>query len=393
MNLHSGEMGRPKKYKYPDYMTWDGTNRRYVVRNPLTNKTKTWTEEKESEARAAAKTLNEWIVAKKQEEALNVGLPTIQWGIDWWKREKLQFEPWDEGTRVNALSRIDRFGREMGSKPIATCDCLKLETWLLSFFESTDQFNKWRHVLDLLWKFFVSKKLAATNEAQKIERRSTSKKLAINRKKRRPIDTEGYAAVYEKAPEWLQLAMDVSLVTLQARNEVCVMQHPHFRDGFLYVIRDKVSADTEMAFIKIKLTAQIEDFQRRSRKLDDTVSPMIIHRKPDRTRQEWREGKLHWTAIKPQYLTRGFAEARDQCERYKAMPEDERPTFHEIRGLGSRLYEAAGMSKKDIQALMTHSNPKTTEVYLEGGLEALSDDDFVAVAAPMNLTEALKTKR
>ncbi len=67
-----------------------------------------------------------------------------------------------------------------------------------------------------------------------------------------------------------------------------------------------------------------------------------------------------------------------------------RPTFHEIRGLGSRLYEAAGVSQKAIQSLMTHSNPRTTKIYLDGGANALTDDDYVPVAASMRLNEVLK---
>jgi integrase len=393
MNLHPTEVGRPKTYKYPDYMTWDATNERFVVRNPLTKKSKTWAADKEDDAREAAKLLNEWLEAKRQENALNKYLPTIQWGVDWWKREKLKFIPWDTDTRKIAITRIDRFCREKGDSPIATVDCLALETWLVSFCETADVFNKWRYLLDLLWSFFVSKKLASVNEAEKIERRSTSKKLEINRKKRLPLDIEGFEAIHAVASPYLQLAMDISIITLQARNEICGMQHSHFRNGFLYVIRDKVSADSDMAFIKIQLTGELEEFQRRSRKLDDTVSPMLIHRKPERTRKEWREGKLHWTAVRPQYLTRDFAEIRDMVPRFKEMPEEQRPTFHEIRGLGSRLYEAAGMSKKAIQALMTHSNKRTTEIYLQGGLEALRDDDYVTVEAPMKLSEVLKTKR
>jgi hypothetical protein len=37
--------------------------------------------------------------------------------------------------------------------------------------------------------------------------------------------------------------------------------------------------------------------------------------------------------------------------RFKTLPERERPTFHEIRGLGSRLYLERGRPKSDIQEL------------------------------------------
>jgi integrase len=101
------------------------------------------------------------------------------------------------------------------------------------------------------------------------------------------------------------------------------------------------------------------------------------------------EGKLHWTYVNERYLTRAFAEARDKVERFAALPERERPTFHEIRGLGSRLHESRGRARKDIQELMTHSDPRTTMIYLERGADALTDDDFHAVSAPYSLGELL----
>jgi hypothetical protein len=57
------------------------------------------------------------------------------------------------------------------------------------------------------------------------------------------------------------------------------------RNGHLFVIRDKTSGDSEMAFIKIALTEQIEDTSRRSLRLDGIASPYLVHRAPDRTRR------------------------------------------------------------------------------------------------------------
>ncbi|MFB9353119.1 tyrosine-type recombinase/integrase, partial [Streptomyces heliomycini] len=43
-----------------------------------------------------------------------------------------------------------------------------------------------------------------------------------------------------------------------------------------------------------------------------------------------------------------------------------KPTFHEIRALGSRLHERAGTDVASIQVLMGHADPEMTEVYLDG---------------------------
>jgi integrase len=243
----------------------------------------------------------------------------------------------------------------------------------------------------LLWKFAVSRKLVSACEPEKIEQRSTSKKLAMNQKVRQPLDVAGFNAIDEKSPAWLQIAMEQSLVTLQARTEICNMRHTDYRDGHLFVIRDKVSGDSDMAFIKIALTEQLEDIRRRSLKVDDIVSPYLVHRAPDRRRQ-WTEGKPHWTFVNPEYLSKAFAEARDACGLYANLKPEQRPTFHEIRGLDSRLYKAQGMSEAAIQVLMTHANPRTTAIYLDGGAPALADGDYVPVSAPLSVREILGTK-
>jgi enterobacteria phage integrase len=127
--------------------------------------------------------------------------------------------------------------------------------------------------------------------------------------------------------------MQQSLVTLQARTEICNMQRAHYRNGHLFDIRDKTSGDSEMAFIKIALTEELEDIRQRSLRLDGIASPYLIHRAPDRCRREWTQGKPHWTYVNPDYLTKAFAEARDalQSKRYAHLGPKERPTFHEIR--------------------------------------------------------------
>lgn len=48
------------------------------------------------------------------------------------------------------------------------------------------------------------------------------------------------------------------------------------------------------------------------------------------------------------------------------------------------------MSEQAIQALMTHANPRTTQIYLDRGAAALTNDDYQAVAAPMVLADVLK---
>lgn len=383
-------MVRPKQYQFPENMTYDVSCERYIVRNPRTGKKKKFLTE--SDARTAADLLNEWLKYERQREMLDAGLPTISSLVTLWKQDRMPFLPWDKGTRENVLYKVERISREIGTRFVKRTDCVFIADWMDQFCKTADQWNKWRYAFWLLWDYAVSRKLVAVNEPANILERSTSKKLECNRKVRQPLSLEGFQAIHKAAPHFLQIAMEQSLVTLQARTEICNMRQADYRDGFLYVIRDKTSAETEMAFIRIRITPQLEEIRRRSLEADGVTylpatRPFLVHRAPDRRRRQWTEGKRHWTYVNPGYLSKAFADAREASKRYIDLEPRQRPSFHEIRGLGARLYQDQGIPETDIQALMTHTDRKTTQIYLDRGAAALADDDFRVVAAPMVLRD------
>lgn len=47
------------------------------------------------------------------------------------------------------------------------------------------------------------------------------------------------------------------------------------------------------------------------------------------------------------------------------MDKDERPTFHEIRGLGGSLYLDAGYSEEFVNLLMGHTSMRMTKGYTD----------------------------
>lgn len=383
------DVGRPKNNDYPPYMTVDGDRGGFIVRNPINKKKKRFAVDEEDLARSTAIALGQLIEARRQNTLLNEGRPTVKVLTAAWRREQLPQMAWDRSTRETAGIRLNRIDREMGDRCVDDLDGLFFYDWLKTTAPKADPFNKWRSILVLLWQYAILQKWARANEPEKVAARSTSRKIDSNRKEREQLDVAGFLEIYANAEPFCQLAMDASLLTLQSRKEVCTFQHSHFRNGHLYVIRDKTAADTAMSFIRIVLTAEIEALQARARLLDDIACPYLIHRRPDRQQRRWLVGKPHWAYVNESYLTRAFAEARDKVPRFAAMKEPQRPPFHEIRGLGGRLYEERGMPRKDIQALMTHSSPSTTAIYLEVGPQALTDDHFAKVRAPFTLRELL----
>jgi integrase len=76
------------------------------------------------------------------------------------------------------------------------------------------------------------------------------------------------------------------------------------------------------------------------------------------------DAKPHWTYVTPEYLSKAFAEARDATELFHEWAPETKPTFHEIRPLGARIYRYLDYPKDYIQTLMSHTDIKTTEIYL-----------------------------
>ena len=87
----------------------------------------------------------------------------------------------------------------------------------------------------------------------------------------------------------------------------------------------------------------------------------------------------------PEYLGKAFSKQRSKTNLYADLTKGTPPTFHEVRGLGSRLLENMGWDKKNIQKLMTHTSTKTTEIYLSGGSEALQPKNYLEVETGLHL--------
>jgi hypothetical protein len=125
----------------------------------------------------------------------------------------------------------------------------------------------------------------------------------------------------------------LSLVTLQARAEIVNLQYSDIRDGRVFIIREKVSAESDMAFIAIEETDQIKKLILQSR-LDNVACPYVIHRVPASKRPQHLANKPHWAAVLPEYLSKAFATARKKSSQFKGWESAALPGFHEIRVSG-----------------------------------------------------------
>lgn len=102
----------------------------------------------------------------------------------------------------------------------------------------------------------------------------------IEKKQRKRHTVEGLKAIREKSPFWLQNAIDLALITAQRRTDILNMRFDGVREGFLYVVQQKTAKASDAAWIRFKVTEELQAVISRCR--DDIVSPYLIHRRPDR---------------------------------------------------------------------------------------------------------------
>ena len=358
----------------------------FEYRAPNTGKTFSMGTDR-AQAISAARQLNNRLMSASDLVArvLGGGEKTVTDVIDAFIETEVPTMPWGAETAKNNTFKLNRISREYGKLHIKNLDRKIISDFLTKNCHTADAHNKWRGLFKAVLAYAVEKQYCDVNEAEQVRERSTSKVVDSNKKKRQRMSKAEFIELRELANPWLRNAMDLSLLTLQARNEIVKMKYADIRDGKLFVIRQKTKHLTNRAFIRIPVEGQLEELISRTR--DNIASPFIIHRKPDRLRREWIDGKEHWSQVEPQYLSKAFKKVADRYEPYDRYTADEKPTYHEIRSLGIHLYRKAGLGEL-VQDLTAHTDPKLDDLYEQG--HAISDEQYTMASAANDLETLLK---
>lgn len=197
---------------------------------------------------------------------------------------------------------------------------------------------------------------------------NTSKPVARVMRARLTLDAFNtiFAAAGKLEP-WVQNSMLLAIVSTQRLEDIGAAEFKEREktrvwsaDGRLWVEQEKTGAK-----LCIPLALRLEAIgvslgQVVTRCRDDVVSPWLIHHTRNRTKAKAGD-PVHENTI-----SKGFARARAASGlTWPALNDAGRPqtppTFHELRSLGARLYEAQG--GVNVQALLGHRDPKTTAVY------------------------------
>ena len=177
--------------------------------------------------------------------------------------------------------------------------------------------------------------------------------------KRQRLTLETYQWVYEHSEDWMQNLMDLAIITLQRRNDLLAMETSNIKDGVLYVIQEKTKK-YNTGYLAIRIGASLQAVLERCDAYP-MKGPNIIRRRPVRTRA-WA-GQTHISQPSPSSVTRYFTQLINECPYVQHLTPEQRPTFHEIRGLGIKRYRDAG---KDPQQLAGHASAEMTNNYDAG---------------------------
>jgi len=98
------------------------------------------------------------------------------------------------------------------------------------------------------------------------------------------------------------------------------------------------------------------------------ASPLVVHRLFDKRGRHCKT-KAHPTQLTVQWLSTQFKNTRDKLGIGGLHP----PSLYETRSLASWLYDQQKRPRKEIQALMAHTEEGTTDMYVEARREVYEE--------------------
>ncbi len=340
---------RPRKRRnnaLPPNLYENNGGKGYRYRHPVTKKFHGMGASK-AEAIKAAKELNSLLMRGADLVGSVLGEVSLNDHIDWFFKESLPEREYSDKTLEMYRTQTKKLRAAMGPMPVADVTVLDLAG--LMERQSARTSNQLRQVAVDVFKVAVSRGLRHDNPAEAtLKRKEKKARLRLNK--------EQYDAVYALSEPWMQNAMDLALVTLQRREDVAYMKFENVKGGRLFVIQGKTEK-YDTGYLSIAIGKSLDKIIKRCR--DNLASPYLIHRRPDRKIKD-RKGMDHWTQVTPDKITREFADARDRTGLFAHLEPKKRPSFHEIRALGIKLYRD---QKIEPQQLAGHASEQMTNNY------------------------------
>lgn len=332
-NLYENNGGRSFRYRRPDDGTWHGMG------------------DDRNKAIQAARQLNSILMAGTSlvDRVMGTERLLMREFIEIFVNDILPPRELAQATLDIYQVRIRQINAAIGEQPVDEVT-IKMVSELLESLSPRSS-NQCRALLADIIDHAVARGLCPDNPAANTIPR-------IEKKARKRHTLEGIKAIRRHAEPWLQNAIDLALITAQRRSDILSLRFDDVRNGYLYVVQQKTSKASDAAWIRFKVTPELQTVLDRCR--DSVLSPFLIHRQPLRLKQKQQQNKVHWTKIEDAYLTRAFKEAREAAKCYASWADEELPGFHELRAFSLHLYKRAG---KDGQSIAGHATEHMTRNY------------------------------
>lgn len=143
---------------------------------------------------------------------------------------------------------------------------------------------------------------------------------------------------YVGTPIWLKRAIRLGLLSLQRREDIVMWPKSavDLEQNTIKMSPRKTQNYGKPVHLEIVMGQALRDVVQECMR-SPVVCPYLIHYSPKARKRTQLDAKVHWNAMTADYLTKSFAQARDDSKAYEEVPTGERPTFHEIRALGAWL--------------------------------------------------------
>lgn len=192
------------------------------------------------------------------------------------------------------------------------------------------------------------------NPASVLERKSEPKV-----QRQRLTEADYYTILnHEDTPEYLRISMMLMMQMTTRPIDVVNLKFSQYRDGVLWT---KIRKTKKIQGLKLR--PQAEAVLHRARQ-SGIASPYIVHALPGRhVAKEHRSAhRDHPTQLTTDKLSRTFSEIRDTLG-IGAGKNGTPPTLYEVRSLAVRKYKAQGENRKNLIALLAHTDDDTIEIY------------------------------
>ncbi len=356
---------------FPDNLYQNGNSFQY--RNPQSGKVSSMGTDKAA-AFMAARKLNAILIKKTDLVRKVLGEKSETWVhlVQRYIKERQASEGKKASTVREENYRLTHISDALGHIALESTTQRLISDWLSDNF-TANPYTKHRGTLIKVMAFGIAKGMFADGTTNLAESTLPERE---GDKVRQVLTFEHYGAIHEAADDWLKVAMDYGLITLQRNSDNVNARYSDIHDDELRVIQAKTERHGERAFLRIKIGTDLANVITASRKVQP-VCPFIIHRIPDRKIPF--EGQEHWAQVRNQFLTKAFNRARDKTGLFNDYGKGEAPTYHEIRVLGGAMYLRQGYSKEYVNLLMGHTTQRMTDQYTD------QQDNWTKCAAELKL--------